>query len=61
MLIPILSADQKQQLPFNMDRNISPALLIAVNGLDGGTEQLSHLSLCFSQFLTEKCKLCLIQ
>jgi len=61
VLISILPADQKQQLSFNMDRNISPPLFIAVNGFDGGTEQLGHLSLGFPKLLAVKCKICLIQ
>ena len=61
VLITILPADQKQQLSFHMDRNISPPLFIAVNGFDGGTEQLAHLSLSFPKLLAEKCKICLIQ
>jgi len=61
VLILVLAAHQKQQLSFHMYRNISPSLLIAMNGLDGCTEQLSHFFLGFSKMLSKKCKLCLIQ
>ena len=38
-----------QDLPLDMDRNLSPALLKALYGLEGCTEQLGHLTLCFSK------------
>jgi hypothetical protein len=40
---------QKQNLPFHMVGNSAPPLLIAVNGLDGNTQQLGHLFLRFFQ------------
>ena len=40
---------EKQHLPFDMDRNLSPALLKALYGLEGRTKQLGHLALSLSK------------
>ena len=38
-------------MPLHMARDVSPTLLVAVYGLNGGSEQLSHLCLRLAQFL----------
>jgi hypothetical protein len=50
---PLFHRDQKKDLPLHMDRHLSPSLLIAVYSLNGCSEQLSHLPLRLTQFLTE--------
>jgi hypothetical protein len=41
--------EEKQDLPFDMDRNLSPALLKALYGLQGRTKQPGHLALRLSK------------
>jgi hypothetical protein len=44
---------EKQHLPFDMDRNLSPALLKALYSLEGCTEQLGHLTLRLSEYASD--------
>jgi hypothetical protein len=46
-------AEEKKNLTFNMGRNSSPSLFVAMYGLQCNAEQFSHLFLCFSQLLPE--------
>jgi hypothetical protein len=50
------SGEQKKHLPFNMRRHGSPALLVAVYGLDGYPQKLRHLLLRFVQVFPKFCK-----
>jgi hypothetical protein len=47
------SIEQKIELTFHMHGNGSPALLVAMDGLDGNTNKLSHLFLCLFQLFSE--------
>ena len=48
-----MMGQQKQGLPFHVRWNSSPALLKALYGLQGNSQQLSHLALGFSQMMTD--------
>jgi hypothetical protein len=50
------SGEQKKHLPFDMRRHGSPALFIAVYGLDGYPQKLRHLLLSFVQVFPKFCK-----
>jgi len=43
--------DKKIHLPLNMVWNGAPSLLVAVNGLDRGSQQLCHFFLSFIELL----------
>ena len=45
----VFLCQEKQHLPFDMDRDHSPALLKALYRLKGGTKQLGHLALRLSK------------
>ena len=45
--------NQEKHLSLHMGRYISPALFIAVYGLDGCPEQLGHLLLCLVELLPD--------
>jgi hypothetical protein len=42
--------EKEKDLAFNVGRNRSPSLFVAMNGLQCNSEQFSHLFLCFSKF-----------
>ncbi len=44
--------DQKKHLPLHIGRHRSPALFVAVDSLNGGSEQLGHLLLGLVQCLS---------
>jgi hypothetical protein len=41
--------EQEEELPFDVDGDLSPALLKALDGLEGGSQDLGQLLLGFSQ------------
>jgi len=43
---------KKKNLPFNTARYFSPALLVAVHGFDGQTEQSGHIPLRLPDFFS---------
>jgi hypothetical protein len=51
-IVHVLSipGEQKEEMPFHMARDVPPSLLVAVNCLNRGSEQLSHLHLGLAQF-----------
>jgi hypothetical protein len=53
VVLPQLPAKKKQGLSFYMRGNSSPALLKALYGFDGGSQQVGHLALSFSQLMTD--------
>ena len=53
--------EKEEDLTFNMGRNRSPPLFIAVNGLECDSEQFRHLFLCFSKLFPGSCKFLGIQ
>jgi hypothetical protein len=48
--------EKEEDLTFNMGRNRSPPLFIAVNGLECDSEQFRHLFLCLSKLFPGSCK-----
>ena len=54
-------ADEVENLTFNVGGNRSPALLVAMNGLERYSEQFRHLFLCFSKLFPGSCKFLGIQ
>ncbi len=52
-IIPPHPEDQKKDLPFHMDRYLSPPLLVAMDGLNRCAKNFGHLLLRLVQFLTE--------
>ncbi len=48
--------DQEKHLPFHMGRHRPPSLLVALDSLAGGSEQLGHLSLGLVQRISVMAK-----
>lgn len=52
LFTPAPTGYKEKELAFHMGRNSSPALLVAVNSLDGCPEKLRHLHLRLTQFFS---------